>query len=212
MSHKRFRLATVVPVSIALAGIALAGCSGGSSSDNAAPPTSPTATVTTTVTSTPTTVVTAPATTPATATTPPACADGAIKIGLGRQGAAAGSNVTVVVFHNVTTHSCYLRGYPGVTPYVDAEKGTPAERTTSTMFGNGTVHSVLLEPAGAASAVIAGSDTPRDGKKSCPSYTSIRVTPPNLYDSTTLNVGIPACARLEVLPIIGGTRGSTIVE
>jgi hypothetical protein len=200
-----------VPVSIALAGIALAGCSGGSSSDTAAPPTSPTATVTTTVTSTPTTVVTAPASTAATST-PAACKDGSIRISIGRSGAALGNVFTVLVFHNITAQSCILRGYPGVTPYDGTEKGTPAQRRRGSYFGNVAIKDVILEAGGEASALVSGDDNPVDGKTSCPMYDSATVTPPNTYRAITVPLKMPACTRLGVQAVHSGTHGTSEIS
>jgi hypothetical protein len=189
---------------------ALAGCGGGSSSSaSSTPSTPPTATVTTTATAT-----SSPSSAPTSTTSAPnagggACTDGSIRVSAGQQGAGLGHNLTVLLFHNVTSRTCDLRGYPGVTPYVHSERGTTARRTTTGYFGNAPVRVVRIRPSGVASAMVDGSDSPTDDKRSCPTYTSLKVTPPNLFDSATLEVKIPACARLTVEPVAPGKHGTT---
>jgi hypothetical protein len=140
--------------------------------------------------------VTATATTTASARLT-ACSDTSIRSSLGKQGAAGGNNFTVVLFQNTSGQVCYLRGYPGA-----------AKRSTEGSFGATPLRRVLIAPHGFASAMVDGSDTPSGKHRSCPTYTSLRVTPPNLYRTVTLAVKIPACARLSVEPVTTGKRGS----
>lgn len=201
---------TVAWAIIAATAVGSSACGGGSSSAGS-PTTSESATSTVTATVTSPAPPSASTTTTSTPTTegPRACADGSIHVSVGKQGAGLGNNFTVLLFRNVSAQACELRGYPGVTPYVRSERGTPAKRTTTGYFGNAKVRAVLLRPDHFASAMVNGSDTPTGHKRSCPTYTSLRVTPPNLYRSVTLETKIPACARLSVEPVTSGKQGSS---
>ena len=88
----------------------VAGCS------NGGPAPAPTVTVTKTATASSTPSVVASATQAASgqAAGPRACQSGALKVALGPGNAAAGSQIIPIQFTNVSTSTCTLFGFPGV--------------------------------------------------------------------------------------------------
>jgi Protein of unknown function (DUF4232) len=88
----------------------VAGCS------NGGPAPAPTVTVTKTATASSTPSVVASATQAASgqAAGPGACQSGALKVALGPGNAAAGSQIIPIQFTNVSTSTCTLFGFPGV--------------------------------------------------------------------------------------------------
>lgn len=193
-------------IAVAVTSGGLAACGGGRAptAGTGTPPTRPTVTVTTTPPNSPAAASSGPTTSAAGA----ACADGSIRVTVGRQGAGLGHNATVLLFRNESASMCTLRGYPGVTPYAHQERGTPAKRTPRGYMGGAPVRTVPIAAGGVASALVEGTDVPTGGKRSCPTYTSLAVTPPNLYRTSRLDVKIPACSRLLVHPVTKGKHGT----
>lgn len=98
---------------------------------------------------------------------------------------------------------CVLVGYPGV----DSGTGGPlihAERTPRGFLGGlpstfDEPPTVTLLPSGQAQAVVEGRATDAGGNQ-CPTYTGLRVTPPNTDQPFTVVTSIDAC-QLQVHPV-----------
>jgi len=109
---------------------------------------------------------------------PPSCTQAQLRIAAGRQGAGLGSFYAPVIFRNVSTVACSLRGYPGV-EFVAAD-GAAIPTTPS----HGTaipVRTVVLKPGRTASAMLSGADFgPNGGATPCPETAGVRIIAPGL--------------------------------
>jgi hypothetical protein len=100
---------------------------------------------------------------------------------------------------------CSLAGYPGV----DSGTGGPqlhAERTRRGFLGglpSGVDESptVILWPSAQAHAIVEGQAVDAQGNQ-CPTYTDLRVTPPDTTQTVTVAASIDTC-ELQIHPITG---------
>jgi Protein of unknown function (DUF4232) len=159
----------------------LAGCSNGS------PAPAPTVTVTKTASSTPS--APASATEPVTgqAAGPARCQSGALKVALGPGNAAAGSQIIPIQFTNVSTSTCTLFGFPGVSftgETYAVQVGPAAARNHASAE-----QVVTLAPGAVASALIkiVNAQNYPAGPCGLTTASGILVYPPNL----TTAVGLP---------------------
>lgn len=109
---------------------------------------------------------------------PPPCTQAQLRITGGRQGAGLGSFYAPILFRNVSTTACSLRGYPGV-EYVAAD-GTamPTRPSQDTAIP---VRTVVLPPGKTASAMLSGGDFgPNGGATPCPETAGVRIIAPGL--------------------------------
>jgi hypothetical protein len=135
--------------------------------------------------------------------TPP-CASGQVKVDNGGEQAAAGHRRVLLVFSlTAGAESCTLTGYPGV----DSGAGGPllhAERTMSGYMGGVGAQSpptITVTPSQPAYAVVEGvAVNAADAERSCPTYTDLRVTPPDTTDTVTLPARIDTCG-LQIHPV-----------
>ncbi len=149
------------------------------------------------------------------------CHNGQIAVSGAGGGSGLGHQDQVIVFTNQSESTCVLSGYPGVAG-LDAQGNQPvqAERTPNGYLGglqSGTTTppSVSLAPGQTASAIVEGTDNPVGSATSCPSYPTLRVTPPNLTVSVRVTVtglgtnppGLPGCSPIEVHPVVPGSSG-----
>ena len=120
-----------------------------------------------------------------------------------------------IQFHNVSTTTCTLDGYPGVAALNAAgvqlaqALRTPSgymggEPTGVTSFAVATLH-----PGTVAAAILEGTDVPVGSTAStaCFVYPAILVTPPNTTTSARLAIQMPSCSRIQVHPVIVGSSG-----
>ena len=147
----------------------------------------------------------------------PPCKGRAIAISASPVEAAMGNVEVTLVFRNVGTTPCTLYGFPGVAA-LDAggREVAQAQRTQSGYFAiaPSPYRAVRLLPGGAASAIVAGSDS-QPTSSPCPIYPAFLVTPPGTYNSTKVPVsspnftrnGFPGCYGLAVQPVVTGTSG-----
>ena len=64
---------------------------------------------------------------------------------------------------------------------------------------------VTLEPGVTASAVVEGTDVPVGSETSCPTYSSLLVTPPDATQSVRFRISLPGCSGLQVHPVVPRT-------
>lgn len=131
-------------------------------------------------------------------------------IGIGGGEATAGSTFYPLEFTNLTSHTCYLRGYPGVsTLKAGRQQGNAAGRTAST------VSTVYLAPGATAHATLQVTnvgDFPASACKPVQADT-IRVYAPGAYDPDYVPYGLRACSAsgpsapvyLQVRAVTAGT-------
>jgi hypothetical protein len=190
-------------VGVAGAAVLVAAC------DTGSPSAGPTVTKTVTVTASPSpAAATTPASSPAPAGAGP-CQSSALKVTLGRGGAAAGTFYGSVVFTNISGSACTLYGFPGVS-FTGKTYAVQVGPAASRNHGR-PEHLVTLAPAGTASAIIAMVDA-WDYPRSCGQTTvsGILVYPPNLTTSVGLPYKSVTCvnARDPVLSVNAVVAGS----
>jgi hypothetical protein len=139
-------------------------------------------------------------------------ADLVAKVATVAGGAAAGSNYVPIDFTNISSHTCVMFGYPGVswaTGMRGSQIGDAAARTT----GYPSV-SVTLPPSGAAHAWLQIADAGNFPASSCHPVTAhwLRIYPPNQYSSLYAKFTSQVCSGkitggskpLQVLPVRAG--------
>jgi hypothetical protein len=137
---------------------------------------------------------------------PPSCEPGQLSLAAGRPQAAVSHRAVTLTFSLAPGASpCVLAGYPGV----DTGNGGPllhARRTPQGYLGglSGSVReppAITLSPSVQAHAVVEG-DAVDDNGDPCPTYTDLRVTPPDTTQTFTVPAAIEAC-ELQIHPVTG---------
>jgi hypothetical protein len=126
---------------------------------------------------------------------------------------ATGHYSQILLFKNTSTGPCEISGYPGVAGLNSSgQQAIQAVRTLNGFLGgvpNGaSPPAVILTPGQSASAIVEGTSTPIGTETSCPTYTSVLVTPPNSRQSVTLAIGLSGCSAIQVHPVVPGTSGT----
>jgi Protein of unknown function (DUF4232) len=140
----------------------------------------------------------------------PPCSSGQVSVSSGGSRAAMGHREVILIFSLAPdAESCTLTGYPGV----DSGAGGPllhAERTPSGFMGGLPASEIIpptitLSSSEPAIAVVEGvTADSHDVERKCPTYTGLRVTPPDTEDTVTVPVSIDTC-ELQVHPM--GSEG-----
>ncbi len=141
-------------------------------------------------------------------TTPPtssatemsACADGQLVVSAQSMGAAMmhrGLRLTFALAPNTGVTACTLSGYPGV----DTGTGGPVVHARRTPGSNGADPSqvVVVKTGAPAHAVVEASAMGPNGTE-CTNYSTLQITPPNVFQAQTLNFDLPGC-ELQVHPV-----------
>ncbi|WP_081290952.1 DUF4232 domain-containing protein [Mycobacterium asiaticum] len=137
----------------------------------------------------------------------PPCQSGQVVVGASRTQAAATHRAVLLTFELASyAPPCTVTGYPGV----DSGIGGPqlqAQRTLRGYLGGlptsvGEPPTITLAMASPAYAVVESVAVDGTGGP-CPSYSSLRVTPPDNTDTQDVPVTIDGCA-LQVHPIGSG--------
>jgi hypothetical protein len=125
---------------------------------------------------------------------------------------AGGSAQAVLVFRNVGTVACWLRGYPTVAAE-GSNQVLPATHTLDALWGGSAVVSTIpIAPGQAASATLQWGDNPGGNVTTCLSSPVLAVTPPGTTDVTRLQTPafVSVCNGPWVLPVVAGTRGTVL--
>jgi uncharacterized protein DUF4232 len=149
----------------------------------------------------------------ASSTSPSPCQGTALKVTLGRGGAAAGTAYYPIRFTNISGSACTLYGFPGVSftgETYSVQVGPAATRNHSSP-----VSLVTLAPGAVASALISVVDAQNYPPGSCGLTTAsgILVYPPNLRTSVGLPFNGYTCANakdhvLTVNAVVPGSSGA----
>ncbi len=152
-----------------------------------------------------------PAAPDASATKPPACMTSQLEITTTNSAVAAGTVGGYLRFLNSSSQACTLHGWPAVigvtgTGMLTVARDVAAALTFPRVSDPPTVS---LNPGDDAFAAYAGGDNPGQPLGSCPSYHTLRVTPPEGATQVTLSAfnpyfghDLPACAGLETTMIV----------
>jgi hypothetical protein len=179
--------------------------------------TSPTAdsSPSTTASSSPATTSSPPSTTPSSPTKSPAqCPTTGLTatVDASQGGAAAGSSYIPIDFKNISSNTCVMYGFPGVswvTGVGGSQIGSAASRETS--YGSVTV---TLPPGGSAHAVMQIADAGNFSPSACQPVTAhwLRIIPPDQYTSLYAAFTTTVCSKkitsgsfpLGIMPIRSG--------
>lgn len=167
--------------------------------------TSPTSTVT--VTQSSGSGATAPGSTPAStapATTPPAgpaeCTTAGLHVAVGSNQGAAGTIYYNIDFTNVSSSSCILQGYPGISlvsagSTAGSQIGADAKRSSDTA-----VHPITLTPGQTAHALLGIADAANFTASSCHPVTAhwLKVFPPDQTVAAYVSLRTQTCASTSV--------------
>ncbi|MBR7828257.1 DUF4232 domain-containing protein [Actinospica sp. MGRD01-02] len=131
-------------------------------------------------------------------------------------GAGAGHVAWIVVFTNVASASCSIKGYPGAA--VTDAPGQVVLNATRAQAGymGGQYPSpatIVLAPGKTASTVLEWVDSPANGQTpvgaNCPGMDGgkVLITPPNTTRSTAFAAPGDLCSQFEVHPLVVGGSG-----
>lgn len=205
----------IVPICALVVGVAVTGCSGSSGTPTAASsPSAAETTPTESVSPSPSestlqSELPAPSATPTPSPTASAvggavveCATSALRLSTGQGGAAAGTDYISLVFTNIGTTPCRMRGYPGAS-FVDADGhqiGVPASRTAGEP-----VHPVTLEAGGKASAQLGIPATENYSPSDCHPHKAagVRAYPPDETQSLLAHLKLTVCTTRAGRSMIG---------
>jgi len=190
------RLLPLALVSLAL-GAAACSSSASSSSSTTVPATTSTSRAVTT------TSKAAASTTSTTTAGPSRCTNASLTVSAGASSGSAGHVNTPVIFTNSSMRPCTLFGYPGVAG-LDAS-GSQAAQATRTATP-GPTH-LVVAPGATASALVINTSIPSGNQTTCPTWSGLLVTPPNLTASTKLTLQVPGCSGFTVSAVVAGSNG-----
>jgi hypothetical protein len=126
----------------------------------------------------------------------PRCATPGLEVwlGVGAGAAAAGSTYYPMEFTNVTGHTCYLFGYPGVSArYQGHRSGSPARWVRSPVSAERTV---TLAPGATAHTWLQITDVANFPSARCGPVTAtdLKIYPPGRYAATDIPFSFRACS------------------
>jgi Protein of unknown function (DUF4232) len=203
------RFPAMVVVVLGLAGVTLAACSSNSTS----PTTSTTSRASGTSPGSSTTISSRPASTTTTRGGPPVCAASALDGSIVGSSGAAGTIETTVALKSTAPATCILGGYPGLLLLGSSGSALPTKvvRGGSYSFTSLTPTTVTLTTGGSVYFNIGYSDVPVGGESSCPTSTSLEITPPNDFDHLVLTAALAPCGggTLVVSPVFATTSPDT---
>ena len=123
----------------------------------------------------------------------PKCATSglAVWLGVGAGGAAAGSTYYPLEFTNVSSSSCHLFGYPGVSASSGHQVGKAASRNPSS-----SAQTVVLAPGATAHALLQVTDVSNFPPASCKPVTAggLQVYPPGQFSAAFIPFPLKACS------------------
>jgi hypothetical protein len=132
-----------------------------------------------------------------------------LDVSLGQSDAGLGHIGEPIVFRNTGATTCTMYGYPGVRVSSNGQ-ASGADDTPNSYLGGlsgSTIPTVSLAPGATASAFIEGTDNPEGTAPSCPTYSSLEITPPGDSQTFTLDTSLPGCSTIEVHPVVNGSTG-----
>ena len=141
----------------------------------------------------------------------PACAAGdlGVWVAIAQGNGAAGTIYYPLQFTNLSGHTCFLRGFPGVSAISrdGRQLGSPAGWGT-----RNPIQTVILAPGATGHAILAYHDAAVTTEPGCdPVFitSELRVYPPNRYSATYAAFALQACSHagpvyMDVGPILPG--------
>ncbi|HUY65710.1 MAG TPA: DUF4232 domain-containing protein [Acidimicrobiales bacterium] len=198
-------------VALSLTGVLAGACSSSSSSSSSSgrPPVPSRSSSTT---SSSTTSVTPPPPTSSVPSGPARCAIPALSGSVAGRSGGAGTIEITVALQSTSATSCVLTGYPGLQLLGPADTSLPTQvvRKGSYSFTSMAPTTVTLSNGQSAYFNIGYSDVPVGNEQSCPSSTSLEVTPPDATDHLVVPAVLSPCGggTLVVSPVFAATGTS----
>jgi hypothetical protein len=126
----------------------------------------------------------------------PRCHTSGLQVSLVGGGAAAGTWQRDIRFRNVSGHTCFVYGYPGLGLENAQHRVLPSNvKWGSTMARRDPrPHHLDLAPGQSVYANMSGTDVPH-GNGTCRTYAFLEVTPPDERTHRTVRFGGTACDR-----------------
>jgi hypothetical protein len=146
-------------------------------------------------------------TTAAQAATPaPACSDTSLLVSHTPVDGAAGHSAFMLLFRNVSSHTCSLRGYPGLDALNSSGHAIAhAHRTLGGFGGPSSIKTINVKPNHTAAALVDWANFNGHTGGSCRSSAAIAATPANTGDTVRFKLSVTVCG-LEVHPTTGGAQ------
>ena len=145
----------------------------------------------------------------------PECTASVLNISAATGPSGAGHQSEVLHFSNAGSHTCFVRGSPGVAQLgVSSQTLQNAVRTFSGYLGGlpsgQSVPTVVLAPGRSASALVEALDAATNGSTACvgADATGLLVTAPDQTSSVQVPSLLKACADFQVHPIVAASSGS----
>jgi hypothetical protein len=138
----------------------------------------------------------------------PSCKGALIALSHSQPQGATGHGNVVVIFRNISQHTCSLRGYPGLDA-LDRNGNVLAHaaRTLNGFTGGAhAIRTIVLQSWQQASSDVEWTNFTSNGH-GCRFSTSIAVTPPNTFKTFHRPVSVSVC-NLQIHPVVRGTSGN----
>lgn len=149
------------------------------------------------------------ASSPAGAAAPaPSCKGDLIAVSHSHPQGATGHGNVVVIFRNISQHTCSLRGYPGLDALGPNGGVLASARRSLRGFTGGAsaVRTITLQSWQQASSDVEWRNFTANGH-ACRFSKSIATTPPNTFKTFHRPVSVSVC-NLQVHPVVRGTSGN----
>ncbi len=152
-----------------------------------------------------------PGASPAVSVPAAACTADQLQVSSVGDAAGLGTVSAWLRFRNVSDRRCSLRGWPTLVGVTAAGTTTVARRSNVPLSSAAAagIQTVTLAPGDSAVAEYEGSDNSIGTATSCPSYRTLRVTPPGTSRAVTLSAwnawlghDLPACTGIEVTMVV----------
>jgi hypothetical protein len=133
----------------------------------------------------------------------PACGNSALQVTHTPAEGAAGHSGFFLLFRNVTSHTCSLRGYPGLDALnAHGHAIAHAHRTLGGFGGPSSINTINVKPNHSATALVDWANFNPHTGGSCRSSAAVATTPANTGDTVRFHISVTVCG-LEVHPTTG---------
>lgn len=140
----------------------------------------------------------------------PRCGGAALVTHVSKTQGATGHGSLTLRFHNVSSHACSLRGYPGFDALTASGEFLRHAKRTESGFAGGSsvgVRTVKIKPGHWASATVEWHNFDFATGKSCTMSAKVAATPANTGATVVRRRAVSVC-HLEVHPTVSGRTGN----
>jgi hypothetical protein len=130
----------------------------------------------------------------------PACGDSSLQVTHTPAQGAAGHSAFLLLFRNVTSHTCSLYGYPGLDALnAHGHAIAHATRTLGGFGGPTSIQTINIKPNHSATALVDWANFNTHTGGDCRSSAKVATTPANTGDTVRFKISVTVCG-LEVHP------------